>query len=67
MTDNGKKVSELWWEEGDMHVIFANGTHMVYKGAWVVSHEHGEMVDEDGNVIATTEKLEFDGVKSSKE
>lgn len=63
----GQTINELWWEENDMHVIFSNGTHIVYKDAWITSYERDEIVDENGNAVVTTEKIEFNNVKSDKE
>ena len=31
-----RTVKELWWEERDLHIIYADDdTHVVFKNAWV--------------------------------
>ena len=29
-----KAAKELWWEERDLHVIYADGSHVIFRNAW---------------------------------
>jgi len=56
MTDElrGRRVSEIWWEGNDLHVVFADGSqeYYVFKDAYVtgmhheLQHDEGVLVEE---------------------
>ena len=37
--NQSSKITDLWWEEQDLHVVTEEGVHTVYQGAWIQSRQ----------------------------
>lgn len=48
---DGRTVKELWWEKENLHILYEDGEHTIYEGAYFIGCDFNNSDDDDHTVV----------------